>query len=223
MSDYIGKNLRYLREKNEIEQSQIANLLGKKSTSAISEWEKGVRIPNVGDLHDIANYFNISLDDFVKTDIRRNDDSKLFESNSYEYKYFPVSISVGSLENIEGIQEYDLISISDKLLGRYARNKNIIILKVNGESMNNIIPNGSHIIVDTSRKRVTDIKDNDIVVFSESGSYSVKRYSNDIGNQRFLFRPDSTDWTFTPIEIRYEDSHDLRLIGKVVKYLVSLD
>ena len=105
MSDYIGKNLRYLREKNEIEQSQIANLLGKKSTSAISEWEKGVRIPNVGDLHDIANYFNISLDDFVKTDIRRNDDSKLFESNSYEYKYFPVSISAGSLENIEGIQE----------------------------------------------------------------------------------------------------------------------
>ena len=89
--------------------------------------------------------------------------------------------------------------------------------------MNNIIPNGSYIIVDTSRNTIHDIKDRDIVVFSENGSYSVKRYINDSANQRILFKPDSTDDTFTAIEVKYENSEDLRLIGKVVKYIVGLD
>lgn len=223
VNNYIGKNLKYLREQRGIEQSQIAKLLGKKSTSAISEWEKGIRVPNVGDLHDIADYFNISLDDFVKSDISRIADTCSINSSLYKYKYFPVSISAGSLENIDYVLEYDLVSISDKLLGKYARNKNIIILKVNGDSMNNIIPHGSYIIVDTSRKSVLDINDNDIIVFSENGSYSVKRFLNDPGNNRFLFKPDSTDGTFTPIEIKYENSENLKLIGKVVKYIVNLD
>lgn len=221
--NYISNNIRYLRLKSGIEQSQISELLGKKSTSAVSEWEKGIRVPNVGDLHDLANYFRVSLDDLVKKDLE-TETLSYNSSNFYnEYKMFPISISAGCLEDINAIDTYDIVTIADEIMGKYAGRKGIILLKVNGESMNNVIPDGSYIVVDTSKTNVADISDRDIVVFSENGSYSVKRYINDKSNDRFLFKPDSTDDTFTAIEVKYENSSNLKLIGKVVKYIVNLD
>lgn len=220
---YIGKNLRYLREINGIEQSQIASLLGKKSTSAISEWEKGVRNPNIGDLHDLAVFFNVNLDDFVSRDLTISDIKTKTSISASFYKFFPVSVSAGALENIEGITNYEEIPVSDKLLGKYAGSKNIILLKVNGESMNKLIPNGSYIVVDTSRKQLGDIKSKDIVVFSNNCEYSVKRFINDESNKRFIFKPESTDDTYADIIVNYDNSEDLRLIGKVIKYIVDVD
>lgn len=221
--NYISNNIRYLRLKSGIEQSQISELLGKKSTSAVSEWEKGIRVPNVGDLHDLANYFRVSLDDLVKKDLEM--ESLSYNSSNFynEYKMFPVSISAGCLENIDGIDTYNLVTIADEIMGKYAGRKGIIILKVNGESMNKIIPNGAYIVVDTNKTHVTDIKDRDIVVFANSEGYSVKRYINDVKNERFLFKPESLDDTYSDITVEYSESSELKLVGKVVKYIVSLD
>lgn len=223
VKNYISNNIRYLRLKSGIEQSQISELLGKKSTSAVSEWEKGIRVPNVGDLHDLANYFRVSLDDLVKKDLEM--ESLSYNSSNFynEYKMFPVSISAGCLENIDGIDTYDLVTIADEIMGKYAGRKGIILLKVNGESMNKIIPNGAYIVVDTNKTHVTDIKDRDIVVFANSEGYSVKRYINDVKNERFLFKPESLDDTYSDITVEYSESSELKLVGKVVKYIVSLD
>ena len=223
VKNYISNNIRYLRLKSGIEQSQISELLGKKSTSAVSEWEKGIRVPNVGDLHDLANYFRVSLDDLVKKDLEM--ESLSYNSSNFynEYKMFPVSISAGCLENIDGIDTYDLVTIADEIMGKYAGRKGIIILKVNGESMNKIIQDGAYIVVDTNKTHVTDIKDRDIVVFANSEGYSVKRYVNDVKNERFLFKPESLDDTYSDITVEYSESSELKLIGKVVKYIVSLD
>lgn len=215
-------NIKDIRKKLGYTMKELSLIVGV-SEATISRWESG-DIANMkqNNIVSLANALNISplqVLDFDDTSIKSNS----INADLYEYKYFPVSISAGSLENIDSIQEYELISLSDKILGKYAKSKNIILLKINGESMNNIIPNGSYIIVDTSRNTIHDIKDRDIVVFSENGSYSVKRYINDVSNQRILFKPDSTDDTFTPIEVKYENTEYLRLIGKVVKYIVNLD
>ena len=213
-------NIKDIRKKLGYTMKELSLIVGV-SEATISRWESG-DIANMkqNNIVSLANALNISplqVLDFDDTSMKGNS-----INNADLYKYFPVSISAGSLENIDAIQEYELISLSDKILGKYARSKNIILLKINGESMNNIIPNGSYIIVDTSRNAIHDIKDRDIVVFSENGSYSVKRFINDSANQRILFKPDSTDDTFTAIEVKYENSEGLRLIGKVVKYIVSL-
>ncbi|MDU1265363.1 MAG: XRE family transcriptional regulator [Peptostreptococcus sp.] len=214
-------NLKNIRKELGYTMKELALMVGV-SEATISRWESG-DIANMkqNNIVSLADALNVSpLDILNINDTNTNIDHT---NNSYKYKFFPVSISAGALENISCVLDYDLIPLSDKLLGKYARNKNIILLKVNGESMNNIIPDGSYIIVDTSKTSVIDINNNDIVVFSENGSYSVKRFLNDPGNNRFLFKPDSTDGTFTPIEIHYENSENLKLIGKVVKYIVSLD
>nr|WP_297394502.1 XRE family transcriptional regulator [uncultured Peptostreptococcus sp.] len=223
---YLSSNLKFLRKQSGFSQDHIANLLGYKSFTTIQKWESGISEPSISTVQKLCELYNVSMSEILYTKLSSNDKSiteSTRNTDLYEYKYFPVSISAGSLENIDSIQEYELISLSDKILGKYARSKNIILLKINGESMNNIIPNGSYIIVDASRNTIHDIKDRDIVVFSENGSYSVKRYINDSANQRILFKPDSTDDTFTAIEVKYENSENLRLIGKVVKYIVNLD
>ena len=214
-------NIKDIRKKLGYTMKELSLIVGV-SEATISRWESG-DIANMkqNNIVSLANALNISplqVLDFDDTSIKGNS-----INNADLYKYFPVSISAGSLENIDAIHEYELVSISDKILGKYAKNKNIILLKINGESMNKIIPDGSYIVVDTSKNTIHDIKDRDIVVFSENGSYSVKRYINDSANQRILFKPDSTDDTFTAIEVKYENSEDLRLIGRVVKYIVSLD
>lgn len=41
MNNYFNTNLKHLRGKSGIEQLELANMLGLKSASAVSEWEKG--------------------------------------------------------------------------------------------------------------------------------------------------------------------------------------
>ena len=77
---YFGANLKFLRLKNDMEQNELAEMLGFKSSSAISEWEKGKRIPSAGVLYDIANIFNIGLSDLMEKDLR--DLQSVIENNS---------------------------------------------------------------------------------------------------------------------------------------------
>lgn len=71
MSEFFNTNLKYLRGKNGIEQLELANMLGLKSASAVSEWEKGVRIPNAGTLSDISNIFKVSIDDLMHINLEK--------------------------------------------------------------------------------------------------------------------------------------------------------
>ena len=66
---YIASNLKYLRSVNKKTQGDLAKLCNKKNT-AISNWEKGIREPNSIDLAKISNYFNVSIDDLIKKDLR---------------------------------------------------------------------------------------------------------------------------------------------------------
>ena len=107
------------------------------------------------------------------------------------------------------------------MLGRYARNKNILLMPVNGESMNNVIRNGAIIAVLT-KIELPQIKNGDIVVVSNNGDYTVKRFFNDKEHQEFIFRPDSSDMSYRDIVFGYDNCEDLQLVGKVVMYNVTL-
>lgn len=226
----ISKNLMRLLQENNMTRVDLAKILNV-SESTVGKWILKKSMPRMGMIEDIAEYFNVKKSDILEyKDVKsvgyynsdKGNSVRYIGEESSIYNYFPVSVSAGPLENIEAQSDCISVSLPNSLLGKYAGKKDIIILKVNGESMNNIIPDGSFIVVDTSRKQVSDINDRDIVVFAENGSYSLKRYINDKNNQRFLFKPDSTDDTFTPIEVSYEESINLKLIGRVVKYVVNL-
>lgn len=71
----FSDNLKYLREKNSMDQIELATKLGRKSTSSISEWEKGKYQPKAGVLSDIAHIFNVSLDDLMNKDLRNENET----------------------------------------------------------------------------------------------------------------------------------------------------
>ena len=137
------------------------------------------------------------------------------------YRYVPESVAAGSLTTIEGLTDLPLVTVPDCMLGRYARNKNIILMPVSGESMNNIIRNGAIIAVLTQLE-LPQIKNGDIVVVNNGGDYTVKRFYNDKKRQEIIFRPDSNDMSYRDIVFSYDNCDDLGIVGKVVMYNVTL-
>ena len=102
-------------------------------------------------------------------------------------------------------------------MGPYANDDDILIMHVNGESMNKIIPNGSYIAVKLNYP-IYNLEDEDIVVFSENGEYSLKLFFRD--GEDIIFRPCSTYHSFTDFKFSKDD--EFSILGKVVMYCVNL-
>lgn len=139
------------------------------------------------------------------------------------YNYFDAGLSAGALMNVDPFTSDDVekIVLSDVIMGKYAGDKNIFISYINGESMNRIIPDGSLIAI----KRYDDVSElcnGDIVVFQDQGEMAVKRFYNDRHNGIITFSPDSTDDKFTPINYLYSNLDNVRIVGKVVVYTVTV-
>src|SRR5699024_8178591 len=71
MKSYFNSNLKYLREKKNLGQIELAQLLGRKSGSSVSEWEKGRYTPDAGTLSDLARIFNVNLQDLMRVDLSK--------------------------------------------------------------------------------------------------------------------------------------------------------
>ena len=139
---------------------------------------------------------------------------------STTYSFFPnVDVAAGNPFTIDGVEKATNIEIPDALLGKWAGCKNIIFMKVNGDSMNNVLPNGTLIAV--KKIELHDIKNNDIVVFSNDQEYSVKRmFTHD---NKVIFKPDSSNPIFSDYVVDIQEAKNLQIHGKVVSYIVNLD
>lgn len=136
--------------------------------------------------------------------------------NSSFYDYIPYGVSAGMPDEID-FDEYEKIEISDSIMGPYANEDNIIIMHVNGESMNKLIPNGSYIAVKLNYP-IYNLENEDIVVFAHEGSYSLKLFFRD--GENLIFKPYSTYHSFTDLKFSKDDY--VTILGKVVMYCVNL-
>ena len=66
---YISKRLKELRTANNFSQEKLAELLNV-SRQTISNWETNKSCPDVKSLITLSNIFNVSLDNFIKEDIK---------------------------------------------------------------------------------------------------------------------------------------------------------
>lgn len=60
----VAKNILELRKTSGLKQSELGEKIGY-SDKTISKWENGVSVPDVCALSDLANFFNVSVDDFL--------------------------------------------------------------------------------------------------------------------------------------------------------------
>ncbi len=86
--NYLGQNLKYLRKKKLFTQEQCAKKLGLKRT-VIGAYEEGRIEPKINTLLTICNYFNVSLDDFLRTDLKYKTPVK-FDSIGSRLRVLPI-------------------------------------------------------------------------------------------------------------------------------------
>lgn len=77
MTNYFSKNLKYLRNKKNIDQQVMAEDLGV-AQSTLSCWENGLRSPDLDMIAKISKYLNI-YEDFITNDLTSNNDTKFDE------------------------------------------------------------------------------------------------------------------------------------------------
>ena len=141
---------------------------------------------------------------------------------SFEYRNYPEGIAAGALEEVDSMDNVPMVAVPDAWLGKYARNRDIVFMHVNGESMNKIIQNGATIAV-LMNINLDTIHNGDVVVAQNChGEYTVKHFYDDEDNDRFILRPDSSDPSFTDMIFNYDDADKMKIFGKVVIYSVYL-
>lgn len=194
--------------------------LKKEIVEELTEAKKGISSDDFVRLAEKANSMGIGLSSM--TTERGNSITALYH-DAHDYNYFDASISAGAPSTVEAFDEdhVEQIAIPDMLMGKYAGCSDIFFTSINGESMNNVIPNKSMVAV-KKIDSVYDLENNDIVVFSNDNEFSVKRFINDKTNERIIFRPDSNDISFTDVVVSYTEAENLVVYGKVIVYVVQV-
>lgn len=60
---YIGKNIKFLRTQKGCSQEELSKALGYKSYTTITKWESGISEPTLKMTNQIADFFNVSVND----------------------------------------------------------------------------------------------------------------------------------------------------------------
>ncbi len=212
----IGQRIKKARESKGKTLLEVANNLGV-TEATVQRYESGnIKNLKLDTISEIAMFLKVSPAYLMGWKDSTEDFTR--ESN---YTYYPVSISAGSPFNVDGITKAEEITIPDAVMGKWAGSEDICIMRVNGDSMNKVIPDQSLIAV--KEIDTHSLKSDDIVVFSNDNDYSVKRFFDDEVNEKFIFSPESTDRSFTDYTVDYRDAQDLKIHGKVVLYIVEMD
>lgn len=212
----ISDRIKQLRKQNKWTQQDLANRLHVGKTT-VSNYETGHSDPNIDMINQLSKVFGVSIGNLMG---EPNDTVEMLGQavTMNKYPYIDDYVSAGSPVNIEGMKDVPNIYVPDELLGSYAGSKRLFFLKVNGESMNKIIPNGSTIGV-ISYDSINDIKNGDIVVYStQDHSFAVKYFYKE--ENKLIFKPSSTYHYY--YDLVFDINDNIRIIGKVVIYSVML-
>lgn len=143
-------------------------------------------------------------------------------------RYFPtIEAAAGAFSSTQEASEGVWIEISDA----YTAKPDMFVVRVAGESMNRVIPNGSWCLF---RANPTGTRDGKIVLVQHrsisdpemGGQYAVKRYRStkgpvdeSWGHETITLWPDSTDRSFTPKTIQSVDAEGFKVLGVLVGIL----
>lgn len=129
-------------------------------------------------------------------------------------------VSAGIPSTVEGIKNAEQINLPIVLLGKYSTRDDIFAVKVNGESMNKVIPNDS-IAICIPVESIDEIKNEDIVIFTKDNETSMKRFITT--NEAIIFSPESTLRCFYDVVVNKDTTDEVVVNAKVISYHAFLD
>ena len=132
-SQTIGENIKRLRERGNLNQVELAAIAGV-SPSTISSWEIGYRMPRMGPLQKIADYFKISTAEIIE------------EPKVEKPSGIRVPIIDGARMGPSHESNGDILDWME-LGPEYAQKGNLVAVRIHGDSMSPRIVDGDIVIV----------------------------------------------------------------------------
>lgn len=214
----IAKNIKLLREHYDVTQRELADIAGV-TENAVSKWENGYAEPRMGAIERIAACYGLKKSNIIEEDGLRAiaaDMGDDFQEDDFVDVPLYGSIAAGSPIEMDS---YDsTYPVPTKVRARYPDG---FLLKVDGESMSRVLPNGSYAYISPSE--VVDKPMKPYAVRVNGHAATIKRVR--ALNNGFELVPDSTDPTYKPVVYDYgvEGTDHVTVIGRVVWYCVPFD
>lgn len=211
----FGKNLKYLRLRDNISQDELAAELGYKSYTTIQKWEMGSSEPNMGVVNKLADKWNLSIDELVNVDLeaKRYDIStpaNIIPMESCKSNKLTVYGKVCAGDGIEALEDR-----IDEITNPYHDVKGeLIALQVHGDSMNNVVDDGMYAII----KKQNIVSNGEVaVILIDHQLGMLKRFYQ--YDDVVILRPDSTNPEHQPLTFVGEQLNDLKILGKLIGFV----
>ena len=225
MKNFIGNNIHALRIHKGLSQEQFAKMAGA-SQSAVSAWECGTSTPRQTNIQHILDAVpELTSDDLLSADSGYA--QKVLTGNNHPNTHakapltsrglaaVPLFGSIAAGNPIDMLTSDERYTIPREI---YEKHPQAFLLKVEGESMNRVIPNGSYALIDPA---LCDIHDKRVYAVSiDNNAATIKRIRK--LNNGVELRPDSNDPTYKPLVFDYaeDNPHTLSILGQVVWYTI---
>lgn len=185
------------------------------SRSAVTNWTSGLNAPDIEMIAKIASVYSVPLSDILEGRIYKPAEAVTVVEGWYEA---PIYGAIAAGRPIEMAEIEGTFPIPQQKHEQYP---DAFLLRVEGESMNRILPNGSYALV----VPCTDVdRDGQPYAVCINGyDATIKRVRK--LNNGFELVPDSTDPTFKPTVYDYgvEGTETITIIGRVVYYFLPFD
>lgn len=195
--------------------SKFADIIDVPVTSIYSALDRGMANTRTELTDKIYRKLNIDWDTAKLDDDFR--ELRVKGDSESSYVDIPLYGSIAAGTPIEMMAVDDTYPVPIKMREKYPES---FLLKVEGESMNRVLPNGSYALIDPTQ----EIKDGKAYAVCVNGyDATIKRVKQ--LNNGFELAPDSTDPTYHSKTYDYgkEGTEEITIIGQVVWYCIPFD
>lgn len=208
VASFLGSS----REKSRLTQKEVSAKTGI-PLGTIRRWDQGQNDPDLNSLIQLVKLYGVSLDSILEIG-GAGDNSVNCNRNS---RMTSVSLLSGitATASIEVINSDETYDIPSDIYDRYPQ---AFLLKVVGDSMNRVLPNGCYALVNPCQEASKPMKAYAVCVNGFDATIKrVKPLSNG-----YELIPDSIDPTYRPqiFDFNEIDTQSVSIIGEVVWYLV---
>lgn len=143
----IGDNIRRIREAHGLTQEEFGKIASV-SSMAVSQWENGRSVPRMGAIQAIADYFHISKGEILDDAALPAGATPVYSSGEATVPLLTLGrVHAGSLADEE--EAAHRVEVPASVCARHPR---AFALVVEGNCMDRVIPEGSHVLVDPDRE-----------------------------------------------------------------------
>lgn len=205
----LANNIRKRRNELGMTQEKLAELVGV-TRSTVTQWETGWSQPRLGALERLADAFGCLPSELIE--------GKSPAPTPDGYIEVPLYGSIAAGTPIEMLPTDDMHPIPVIVRDKYP---DAFLLKVRGESMNRVLPNGCYALIDPAKTVERDGKPYAVCVNGYDATIKrVRKLANG-----YELAPDSNDPTYRAQVYDYgiEGTDEITVIGRVVWYCVPFD